>query len=263
MILHPTLKQSGFAFGVLVLLLTDAGSLSYGGSCQPPTPSPCAADGVCRPKADSWGHYETRWRSWPGEPMSQRPTSAGRGPDGKAQGLAPFELPKPEQEDLRGPVKNKSDKKKKATDIPTPAIEVPVMEIPAGEPVPDVPAEPADALQIFEPQSSTQPEAPGMAEVPNTNDDPPVLPKSLRQAAQSLSVQSPRAQHQVRLQIPATVRPFASQPIKQVNWHQPTTSQASIQLINPASAIVVEPGVENLQQAIYYEASDQDTTATK
>ncbi len=236
MLLHQTLKQSKLAAGVFALLLAVSESLSYGGACQSPTPSPCAADGVCRPNPN-WGYSQTRWRSWPGDPAGQQqPTpAAGTAPGGGEQGLEPFELPLPQQEDLRGPAKNKDDKDE--------AADTPVGEFPgAGIPIPA--EDPEQALPAFDPLGNQR-------QLPQMDDAPPALPNSLRQA--SLSLQAPaRTPH---LATPAT----ALQPVRQANWQQ----THSIQLINPASAIVTDSDTAPLQQAIYYETSDQGKRSPK
>ncbi len=221
---HRALKQSLLAIGVLALLLAGSESLSYGNQCQPQTPCPCEADGVCRPKRDTWGYSQTRWRSWPGDPAGQQPTAAGDAAGtGDGQDLEPFELPLPKQEDLRGPAK--ADKEKSKDD----AVDAPIGEIPVEAP--------AQALPAFDPQGSQleYPKTPGM------NDAPPALPASLQQAR--LAPQSP-IQNLPRV---------ATRPVRQVNWQQ----TQSIQLINPASAIVTSPKEATLQRAIYYEASDK------
>jgi hypothetical protein len=33
---------------------------------DPPTPPPCAADGICYPNTGGWGYYPARWRKWTG-----------------------------------------------------------------------------------------------------------------------------------------------------------------------------------------------------
>ena len=241
MLLHQTLKQSKLAAGIFALMLAVSESLSYGGACQSPTPSPCAADGVCRP-SPNWGYSQTRWRSWPGDPTGQRqPTPAdGTTPGGGGQGLEPFELPLPQQEDLRGPAKNKDDKDEAAD---TPVGEFPGAEIPgAGIPIPA--EDPEQALPAFDPLGNQR-------QLPPMDDAPPALPNSLRQA--SLSLQAPTLMP--RLTTPAT----ATQPVRQANWQQ----THSIQLINPASAIVTDSATSPLQQAIYYEANGQSKTSPK
>ncbi|MCC7087363.1 MAG: hypothetical protein IT427_20365 [Pirellulales bacterium] len=55
---------------------------------------PCT--GTCVPSSGTWGHYETRWRPWPGATygdMMQRPASASEG-----AGVPAVELPPPSNE---------------------------------------------------------------------------------------------------------------------------------------------------------------------
>lgn len=212
------------AIGVLAAMLACAESLSFAVTgCQPETPCPCAADGICRPKRATWGHYKTRWRTWPGEVRGEEPELADT-PTAGDEELPPFETPLPEQEDLRGPAKDKKDSDDgDAAD---------------GDPldVPDVLLPGPEALPAIDPQGNQM-------HAPQLEDTPPALPESLRQAAMLLNLQ-PAVQ--------AQVSPMASMPtVQQASWQQPTAG-----LINPASAVVVEPEANSLQQAIYYEASD-------
>ena len=238
MLLHQTLKQSKLAAGAFALMLAVSESLSYGGACQSPTPSPCAADGVCRP-SPNWGYSKTRWRSWPGDPAGQQQPTPADGTDpggGGKHGLEPFELPLPQQEDLRGPAKNKDDKDE--------AADTPVGEFPgAGIPIPA--EDPEQALPAFDPLGNQQ-------QLPPMDDAPPALPNSLRQAG--ISLQAPTLPMS-RLTNPATPK----QSVRQANWQQ----TSSIQLINPASAIVTDAAEVPLQQAIYYEANGQSKTSPK
>lgn len=60
------------------------------------TPPPCAASGTCRPKTDTYGYYEQKWRTWPGEESDSDPQPT----------LADEEVidpPAPEKEDLQAP----------------------------------------------------------------------------------------------------------------------------------------------------------------
>lgn len=219
---HDTCKLC-LAIGVLAATLAGSGSLSYGVTgCQPQTPCPCAADGVCRPNRETWGHYKTRWRTWPGEISGDKPTVADA-PTTEAETLPPFETPIPEQEDLRGPPKEKPSKD----------------EEPAAEAEGDMPAQllpGPEALPAIDPQGNNQ------HQLPQLEDAPPELPESLRQAAIMLN-QPPAGQVQLA----------PSQPhVQQVSWQPPAAG-----LINPASAVVVEQAGNTLQQAIYYEASEQ------
>jgi len=254
MSLPRALKKGKLVVGVLALLLASPENLSYGVECLSPTPCPCAADGVCRPNRTTWGYSQTRWRSWPGEPVDQQLPTATPVDEGKEQGLAPYELPLPEQEDLRGPAKDKAGDagdagKDETADAPAEAIsgDGPAQILPGPE-----------ALPAFDPQGN-QLEPPGMMD-----DAPPALPTSLRQAALSLKVPLRTSQQQsstTRLQVTraAATPPVGSLPIRQASWQQ----SHSIQLINPASAMVAETAANRLQQAIYYEASDLGDESTQ
>lgn len=227
---HPTFKLC-LAIAVLAATLAGSGSLSYGVTgCRPQTPCPCAADGVCRPKRETWGHYKTRWRTWPGEIRGEQPTEADAPTAGK-ESLPPFETPLPELEDLRGPAK---DKKKSKDDKSEASGEgdKPAQLLPGPE-----------ALPAIDPQSN-------QLQMQPLEDAPPQLPESLRQSA--LLLNKPQAR-----QAQATAAPLQS-PVQPASWQQ-----AAPGLINPASAVVIEPEANSLQQAIYYEASDQSDAATE
>lgn len=238
-----TFKQSCLAASALTLILAGFESSSYAvgdclGGCAPQVPCPCAADGVCRPKRATWGYSQTRWRTWPGEQLGQQPTLAdGATPDQvEGEALVPFETPPAEQEDLRGPAKAKVDRSddEEATDEAIDgAVDDPAVLLPGPE-----------ALPAFDPQGNNQDD---QFELPQMEDAPPALPASLRQAARSLDMLQ-----QTTNQQPTTTQNIAASPVQQASW----TGQPSIALINPASAIVPPQG-ETLQQAIYYEASDQ------
>lgn len=55
-------------------------------------------DGVCRPKADTYGYYQTQWRTWP-KPIVVSPTSTPR----EEIRLPTHVTPPPTQEDLDNP----------------------------------------------------------------------------------------------------------------------------------------------------------------
>ena len=55
--------------GVKAETLASAQPLAF----TKPSPGPCCADGKCRPKRDTWGHYKTRWRQWPLDPRAEVP----------------------------------------------------------------------------------------------------------------------------------------------------------------------------------------------
>ncbi len=234
---HLALQKSFVAVGALALLLAGFECASYANSCLPQIPAPCAADGVCRPNRGTWGYSKTRWRPWPGETVGQGPTPADAAGEADEKALAPFETPPPEEENLRGPAKSKKAKADEEADVEIPPMELPGIPPAAEGPAADEsdPFAPGpEALPVFDPQTN-QSEVPA---TPSMDDAPPALPASLRQAARQLS--APQSEAMV-------------QPIRQASWKQPT----SIALINPASAIVAPSDTEPLQQAIYYEASDQ------
>jgi hypothetical protein len=68
-----------------------------------PTPPPCCADGLCYPKADTWGVYGTRWRQWPIQYTTGGPGAPGLGAPGQPGQAPPFVLPSPDEEDRRAP----------------------------------------------------------------------------------------------------------------------------------------------------------------
>lgn len=45
---------------------------------RPQTPPPCGPDGVCVPNPATYGWYQTRWRTFPGDSAAQGPTAADR-----------------------------------------------------------------------------------------------------------------------------------------------------------------------------------------
>lgn len=246
---NQTLKLFGLAVAVLLLVVAGSESLSYAlgdaiCGCSPTTPCPCAADGVCRPKRQTWGHYTTRWRTWPGEQRGRGPTPADEAPGAEEQldPLPDYETPLPEQEDLRVPPKAK---KKKADDESSEPLELPG-EAP-GQLLPGPEAAPGDGAPLDLDPFGQLPAIPAM------EDAPPALPASLRQAAISMGMPRVTMQRQPSMpQQPRVVQASATQPIRQADWQ----SSAPIQLINPAAAIKTSATAEPLQQAVYYEASD-------
>ena len=261
MSLRQTLFRTGFAIATVVLVVAGSASLGHAlgdcaCGCGPTTPCPCAADGVCRPKRDSWGHYKTKWRAWPGEPSGKAPTLAEQEGAGEPEvtPLPEYETPPAEQEDLRMPKKKKKDRPEDSEDAAT--EEMP-MEIPGQLlPGPGVAPE-GDALPDLDPFS-------GVPNVPAMEDAPPTLPKSLRQAAvsmgmprltlQPLPVQSESIQPNQMQPMPTQIVPASAEmPVEQANWQ----TGAAAQLANPAVATAVEPANVPLQPAVYYEASDE------
>jgi len=149
---------------------------------DPPTPPPCAADGICYPNTGGWGYYPARWRTWPGtqlEPTpAKSPTEAGR----VSPELGPSEPPPAEVEDAAAPPS--SARPRETSDDASTSGESPVTAPPGGDSgLPNVPLPDAERLSPLGPTSD--------------NDPPPALPLSLSASAQ-------RPGTAVRSTVPAT-----------------------------------------------------------
>jgi hypothetical protein len=294
---------------------------------------PCSPDGACLPRYETWGWYETRWRSFPGDVATETPTAADQtptGPDGRPlPTIGGPQPPDPGQETRIGPDRARGRAGEGATPSPTlplgegaptpsgvlPPVGDPGAVLPpAGpltpdtEPLPDVgpggalpgtqgtppggatlpgttppvttpeidpfgavPAPPAwmagqgrvAPLPAAAAIPAAQVVAPAVQDGPNLHGDdaPPSLPLGLQDLLGSLpaiqtgdgpmsmavALQQP---HSVR-QSPAAV--LTGRSVIQASAQTPL----GIQLINPASAVAAEVGDGGLQQAIYFEASDQ------
>lgn len=199
--LKKSVALASAAFLLAAMLVGDAVALDEN---RPATPPSCAADGTCRPKRESWGHFHTRWRPWPGEPAPQQITPDAALPSDIEQ-LPPFQRPEATQEDLRGPAKPpkaKPQSEEEENDQPPQAL-------PDAEVLPE--------LDPFGPQG-------GLPAPPTRDDTPPVLPASLRQISR---------RHRGALpQPPQFSRPKRA--VVQANLEK----RAPIRLINPAAAIV-------------------------
>jgi len=164
-------RFSATGFATLLILAIFSGTTGFsdakeaGVGCLPPTPPPCAADGVCRPNQASFGYSQTRWRPWPGDPQPEQPTLAEDPTTEEEMRLEPLEHPAPEKEDLRGPTKSNSF---------TPPEEDSSQASP--DPIPEL-----------DPQSS-------LPALPQQEDAPPELPRSLQRFAfaRQLGQQPPR-----------------------------------------------------------------------
>jgi hypothetical protein len=150
-----------------------------------------------------------------------------------AEPLPPFEAPLPQQEDLRGPAKDKKSNEENEEEGEAEAVDegdLPAQLLPGPE-----------ALPAIDPQSN-------QLRLPPQEDAPPALPESLRQAALQLNMSS-------------AVPTQAALPVGQLQVQQASWQQAATGLINPASAVMDAPEANSLQQAIYYEASDLSDSA--
>lgn len=152
----------------MLLFWTCAGLAAATVTVDKPSPPPCCVDGLCYPKTNTWGYYPSQWRRWPGDelrPTAVEPTPAERTPD-----IAPFETPRPQEEDRRAPPPTKPVQPPTAAPIPPPPTTTPPAAAPQG-------GSPAET-----PQEKRQPAAPRMPwDLPQSQptgelDRPPDLP---------------------------------------------------------------------------------------
>ena len=111
---------------------------------------------------------------------------------------------------------------------------------------------------------TAEPTRPPTSNFPSRHNDdaPPALPASLQRVSQVMPGHGTVAAAPISLpplKQPSSVMPSApqgaAQPrVAQVNYQAP----AKVQLVNPAAAMTGQPGESQLEQAIYYEASDQN-----
>jgi hypothetical protein len=251
----------------IVMGLTVAGPVMAHGP-HPATPCPCAADGTCYPKRDTWGFYKTNWRPAPGEKVGRGPTPAGQEAQERLLELPNLIRPLPEQEDLRGPAKptrpaavNTEVNAASPENGPAAGGQQP----PAGGQLPPAGAQPpanrgeaapAEAQPLeglglpgFGPQGSIQP-------LPQIEDAPPALPSGLNRALTALpNANSATASRTTVVANP--VRPAASSlPVANSNYVTPVSNTQRIELANPAAKNVQKSMNQDLEQAIYLETTD-------
>ena len=146
---------------------------------------------MCYPARDTWGNYTTHWRPFPGDTIGLTPTPADGGAVEIQDKLPTFIVPRPDQEDLRGPVR--PTRPAAPTSAPAEANGE-VNELPAAGPPMDQPA-PANEGEPAEPAADQAPGAldnldlPGfgppqgsLQPLPRIEDGPPALPSALSQA---------------------------------------------------------------------------------
>ncbi len=266
---------TAMAFATATLLgLTSLGHAQVHG-LLPATPCPCAADGMCYPRRETWGNYKTHWRTWPGDTnVGLTPTPAAGTAPGISDQLPPYMRPPVDQEDLRGPVKPirpaapAAEGAAAAVEGGLPPLNGGVQPAqpggaaPAGAPANngDEAAPPAnDALDLpgFGPQGSLQP-------LPQFEEGPPALPAGLSQAL-SAQFSTPVNLTQGTIQQPtvaanpsASVRPVINAVPSNSRYVTPAAAidTSHIELANPAAKNVQKSMEQDLQQAIYFEASD-------
>jgi hypothetical protein len=257
--------------------------------------APCSPDGNCIPNYRSYGFYPTYWRPFPTDTSGIVPTPEEGAEQTEEQNLGGPQLPTPGEEGQAGPRPRMpgvpgavapQGEAPPAGEAPLDAIPAPMIEpgpgpaapLPGageGEAVPDPldpfggtpPAPPAWMQEPIENASFLSqpgvglPAQPAVMTGPNLDGDdaPPALPPGLHGAlnlvapphvwsnqAMATTLNQPRS-------VGSISRPASDPGVVQASAQTPL----GIQLINPASAVSVEPGVEGLQQAIYFEASDQ------
>jgi hypothetical protein len=122
---------------------------------DPPTPPPCAADGICYPNTTKWGYYPARWRTWPGTQLEPTPAK-GPTEDGRiTPELGPAEPPPAEVEDAAAPPTSARPREDGAKTAPG---DKPPVAPPGGEPpLPNVPLPDAESASPLGPTSEIDP----------------------------------------------------------------------------------------------------------
>jgi hypothetical protein len=184
-------------------------------------------------------------------------------------------VPSPDKEDLRGPARptrpapsGPAGEQVETQVNEVPAVGAPLEQAPAGGQQPAEPAaeeapDPLDNLDLpgfGPPQGLLQP-------LPQTEDGLPALPSTLSQAITMGTGPAVETSFPTRAQaamvIPApTARANSSVPVPRASVARPqyvTPAAANIELSNPAAKNVQKTMDQDLQQAIYYEASDSDS----
>lgn len=144
-----------------------------GAQHTPPSPCPCTVDGGCYPKPITWGHYGTRWRTWPGVDFSAA--------DAKQPGtsvLGPWQAPEPEKEEQHAPPSLESEKPKEAETEERPPIDTPPLNLPT-LPFPTTP--PTTTPPTAPPQNGTTPsQPPSLPPFLQPTPTPPAAPGTFR-----------------------------------------------------------------------------------
>jgi hypothetical protein len=242
----------------IVMGLSVAGSALAHGP-HPATPCPCAADGMCYPKRDTWGFYKTHWRAAPGDTIGVPTPADGEAPEIRKQ-LEPYIRPLPEEEDLRGPAKPVRGAAPAEQPDAVVQVQVPAQgegQQPAQPAEEEPAAAPADGLDLpglpgFGPQGSLNP-------LPRIEEGPPALPRALNEALSSLPPQL-SVEYATVVANPVSVVPAVKStiPVANSRYVSPasTANVGNIELGNPAAKNVQKSMDQDLQHAIYLESSN-------
>jgi hypothetical protein len=201
------------------------------------------------------------------------PTRADGGPAILQNELPTHIVPTPDKEDLRGPVR---PTRPTAPGTAPDTVETGIDELP---PLPQNQAAPVEGEQPAEPAAEAAPgpldnlDLPGfgppqglLQPLPQIEDGPPALPTALSQAitmGSGSAIQPKSPTRAVAVDVPGpsasanqtrTLPKAVAGPSRFV-----TPAAASIELTNPAAKNVQKTMDQQLQQAIYYEASDLDS----
>ncbi|MGE3240788.1 MAG: hypothetical protein AB7G28_18115 [Pirellulales bacterium] len=186
-----------FLFSICTVCETSRGGAPL---IDPPTPPPCAADGICYPNTGKWGFYQARWRTWPGaklEPTAKSPTEAGR----ISEELGPAETPPAEMEDAAAPPSSARPREEGSEKTPG---EKPPAAAPGGEStLPNVPLPDAEKASPLGPTGE--------------HDPPPTLPRSLTGTSRS---QGQGRAPSLQLRRPANARVSTNDPPPAPPWAQ-------------------------------------------
>ncbi|MCA9241221.1 MAG: hypothetical protein KDA37_13520 [Planctomycetales bacterium] len=158
---HKRILSSATA---LVLLAAPAALAAHTPCTDCPTACPCAAEGACRPKRDTWGYYQTRWSRWPTDPGDSVTVPA----EGSSQ-LPTLVVPPKTEEDRAAPAPSDAEETSEAEAPQSPEVDLP--DLP---PLPDLPGAPAGAPAERPDGPPELPPLPGLSPPPGIG--PPSAP---------------------------------------------------------------------------------------
>lgn len=122
------------------------------------TEAPCTAEGGCYPYRPTFGHYNQKWRTWPGE---VDPTAQNQSPQDEGSLLKPYDAPPAAEEDQQAPPPIEDSIDESGDEIPSviPSVEIELPPLPRT--VPERPApEQRPAPNFGQPRPAAGPPAP-------------------------------------------------------------------------------------------------------